>query len=215
MHSETRKKGLVDMLHRCGVGISYTRVLGITTDFANATCERFEAEGVVCPSNMVPDKFTIGAVDNIDHNPSSRTASESFHGTSISLKQPQAGGSDNASATPSLPEKKESVNGLVLPLPAVYTIVPPLAMPHKDVFVPKSDALSEIQIHQHSLEKICEMDWLHNCQAEISTPTHRPNAVSWSAFHASRQSDNISTSNNGMLPLLIENAHSSAMIKHA
>lgn len=31
--------------------------------------------------------FTTAAVDNIDHNPSSTTAKESFHGTAISLFQ--------------------------------------------------------------------------------------------------------------------------------
>ena len=42
----------------------------------------------------MPDKlekknvFTIGAVDNIDHNPSSGTSKGSFHGTGISIFQP-------------------------------------------------------------------------------------------------------------------------------
>ena len=34
--------------------------------------------------------FTIAAVDNIDHNPSSATAKASFHGTGISLMQHQS-----------------------------------------------------------------------------------------------------------------------------
>jgi len=33
------------------------------------------------------DLFTVGAVDNIDHNPSARTTKDSFHGTAISLFQ--------------------------------------------------------------------------------------------------------------------------------
>ena len=32
-------------------------------------------------------KITTGSVDNIDHNPSSRTSKDSFHGTAISLTQ--------------------------------------------------------------------------------------------------------------------------------
>ena len=31
--------------------------------------------------------FTVAAVDNLDHNPSSTTSKDSFHGTSISLMQ--------------------------------------------------------------------------------------------------------------------------------
>ena len=40
-----------------------------------------------CPPGLFVGVFTIAAVDNIDHNPSSTTASDSFHGTAISLTQ--------------------------------------------------------------------------------------------------------------------------------
>ena len=36
---------------------------------------------VVCPPKLRQGLFTTGAVDNIDHNPSSATAKDSFHGT--------------------------------------------------------------------------------------------------------------------------------------
>ena len=36
------------------------------------------------PSKLKKSLFTVGSVDNIGHNPSPRTAKDSFHGTMIS-----------------------------------------------------------------------------------------------------------------------------------
>lgn len=42
---------------------------------------------VVCPPQLNKGLFTVGALDNLDHNPSSTTAQSSFHGTGISISQ--------------------------------------------------------------------------------------------------------------------------------
>ena len=68
-----------------GLCISYDRVLQIQSDIANGVCQCYEMEKVVCPPNMRRGLFTITAVDNIDHSPSSATAKDAFHGTGISL----------------------------------------------------------------------------------------------------------------------------------
>ena len=41
----------------------------------------------VCPPNLLRGLFTAGAINNIDYNTSSTTATGSFHGTGISLFQ--------------------------------------------------------------------------------------------------------------------------------
>ena len=87
VHGETGKKSLVDALFDMGLFISYDRVLAISTNIANSVSARFEQEGVVCPPKLCKDIFTTAAVDNIDHNPSSTTAHDSFYGTAISLMQ--------------------------------------------------------------------------------------------------------------------------------
>ena len=76
-HAATRKKYLIDKLHKLGLSISYDHVLQISTDLANSVCRLYE-EGVVCPPNLKMNIFTTAAVDNTDHNPSSTTASDSF-----------------------------------------------------------------------------------------------------------------------------------------
>ena len=83
VHVVTRSKTLVDTLFDLGLCISYDRVLQIQPDIANGVCQRHEMEKVVCPPNMRRGLFTIAAVDNIDHYPSSATAKDSFHGTGI------------------------------------------------------------------------------------------------------------------------------------
>ena len=57
----------------------------ISAELGSSVCAQFEADGVVCPSKSL--FTTSGSMDNIDHNPSSRTAKDSFHGTAISLTE--------------------------------------------------------------------------------------------------------------------------------
>ena len=47
----------------------------------------FEKQGIVCPPNLRKGLFTVGALENLDHNPSSTTSQDSFHGTAISVFQ--------------------------------------------------------------------------------------------------------------------------------
>ena len=84
IHAMTRKRDIIDKLHKLGLSISYDRVLQLSTNLANAVCQQYEDDGVVCPPGLRKNVFTILAVDNIDHNPSSTTARDSFHGTAIS-----------------------------------------------------------------------------------------------------------------------------------
>ena len=42
---------------------------------------------MVCPVNLRKGLSSVGALDNLDHNPSSTTAQGSFHGTEISIIQ--------------------------------------------------------------------------------------------------------------------------------
>ena len=63
----------------------------MSTETTNSVIERYEREGVVCPSNFRVKLFTTAIVDNTDHNPSSSTSQSSFHGTAVSLVHPSNG----------------------------------------------------------------------------------------------------------------------------
>jgi hypothetical protein len=83
VYAKTRKKGLVEMLNEYGLSIPYGQVLEISVQFGDAAVEQFIDEGVVCPSTLRKSLFTTAAMDNIDHNPSARSATTLFQGTSI------------------------------------------------------------------------------------------------------------------------------------
>ena len=59
----------------------------LTSDLGNGVCDQFALDGVVYPPKMRSGLFTVAAADNIDYNPSTATARDSFHGTGISLMQ--------------------------------------------------------------------------------------------------------------------------------
>ena len=98
-------------------------------------CKQYKTEGVLCPPNLRKSLFTTSAYDNIDHNPSSTTAKESFHGTPIPVFQhPDSNNSGhNRVQTPfsnSLPRQE-------IDLPAQYTPLLPVSFLKKDVLVPE------------------------------------------------------------------------------
>ena len=67
MHSETRKRELVDRFHSLGLSISYDRLLRMSSGVANSLCTQYEKDGVVCPPQLRKGVFTTGQADNIDH----------------------------------------------------------------------------------------------------------------------------------------------------
>ena len=68
-------------MFQLGLSISYDRVLGISTQLGNGVCQQYQTENVVCPLKLRKELFTVAAVDNIDHNPSSTTAKDSDEGS--------------------------------------------------------------------------------------------------------------------------------------
>ncbi len=90
LHSQTRSKKLVELLHQYCLSVSYKRMLTIEIGYAQATAERAHAKAdkiIVCHSNLHHKILLVAALDNLDHNPTSRTATSSFHGTGISMFQ--------------------------------------------------------------------------------------------------------------------------------
>lgn len=86
LHSKTQSSDTVETLHPLGIFISYDRVFSFSTDLGNKVCRRYW-EMEVCSSCLRLGLFTTPAGDNINHNPSSTTAKDSFYGTAISLFQ--------------------------------------------------------------------------------------------------------------------------------
>ena len=59
----------------------------LSTRLGKKVLQHYQHNNVVCPPSLKIGEFTTAEVDSIDHNPSSKTAEESFHDTGISLFQ--------------------------------------------------------------------------------------------------------------------------------
>ena len=65
--------------------MSYDRLMEIKDWLATAVSKRFKEDGCVSLACLKKGLFSVEALDNLDHNPSSTTATSSFHGTGISV----------------------------------------------------------------------------------------------------------------------------------
>ena len=74
-------------MHSFRLSVTYDTVLAISPELGNSVCRRYHKEQVVCSPNLHIGLFTTSALDNINHNPSSTMACDSFHSTSISMFQ--------------------------------------------------------------------------------------------------------------------------------
>ena len=79
IHTETTQ------LHKLGLSAGYVRVLQFESQPVTVLCEDFQGKRAAVPAQLGHRRFTVDALDNLDHNPSSTSAKGSLHGTNISL----------------------------------------------------------------------------------------------------------------------------------
>ena len=87
IHTTTRSKTLIEKFAKLGLSVSYDRVLQVDRILQQNQCMQFENDGMVCPFSFRKGILTVGAIDNIDHNPSLTTSKGSLHGTAITVTQ--------------------------------------------------------------------------------------------------------------------------------
>ena len=133
---------MITRLYQLGLSVSYDRVLEIEDCLATSVSERFEEDNCVCPANLRKGLFSVAALDNIDHNPSSTTASSSFHGTSISIFQfPTQGNPGDYRRPLTVPPTGNQKHCL----PDSYGTVPPVTLTAATVSVPSTNQLSSFE----------------------------------------------------------------------
>ena len=85
-------------------------------------------ERAVCPPALKGGYFTTGTADNIDHDPSSTSAHDSFHGTGISLFQhPDSRVCEVPWIIFAMPDDMDT-KGAIACLPETYTNIPPATL---------------------------------------------------------------------------------------
>ena len=215
LHFQTRKKDLVDKLFHLGLCISNDRVLEISSNLANTLCQIYEEEGSVCPLTLKNDIFTTAAVDNIDHNPSSTTAKDSFHGTSLSLFQhPTLENQETDRPAVSYVERPV-IKKTMTPFPDFYVSIPPVVLRNAEPEIPQQK-----QIPNSSTESLhdaikAETDWLNTVKENNENETQSEAFVSWSAYYAEYEADkDLISAISVLLPLISESSKSVAVIRH-
>ncbi len=113
-------------------------MLSHSTSLANSVCDLYHEQNVVYPVKLRKNVFTTGEMDNIDHNPSSTTSKDSFHGREISLLQnipnEDAGEKrDGISVQPGMDSKT------LRELPEEYTNIHPAVLNTSKPIVPASN----------------------------------------------------------------------------
>jgi len=219
IHAVTRSRNIIDSLFNLGLCISYDRLLNMTSNISNAICAQFRADGVVCPPKLLCGVHTSAAVDNLDHNLTASTATESFHGTGISLMQQQSYESQGYDRGVQISSQNDSsTSRSVVPLPSSYTNVPPASIKAKEFTAPAvGDHVQPTTLLHVERERAGEIEWLDSVRAACSKEKlNDTDWISWSAYHASMMARNdIPPAINSLLPLFTDNAHSVAMIKHS
>lgn len=215
-HTLTRSKKWINRLHALGLSVSYSRILQLENQLASAVCQKAQREGVVCPSQLRIGLFTAGAMDNLDHNPSSTTAKGSFHGTGISLFQSTTSFNkgQKREVITLLPQSEEKD----FSLPNNFSVVPAVSLKESEVEVPKKHLIQTIATNMDTaVEK--EKLWLKTALdlVEKDKPD-KGDCVAWLAYHASQQHESSfeerTPALSQLLPLFYEKAATAAMVKH-
>ena len=175
-------------------------------------CYRYRQEDLVCPATLRKRLFTIGIFDNIAYNPSSSTATGSFHGTGISVFQfPLV--ENSGESQPSL-----SFANLTDPpdfsLPENFSVIPVVDCNISNVVIPPADIPGKKGIIEEL--KATQYKWI-----DLATILLHQNKISkggfihWAAYYASLSPHVVNPpSISAILPLFYEKAASISMVKH-
>ncbi len=208
--SKPEKNQFVDKLFSHGISISYNRLLEITAQLVEAVVTKFVNEGIICPPILRKGLFTTSALDNTDHNPSATSKTTSFHGTSISIFQhPDICCSGITEESLQLTDSKAKV---VPELPDYFTNIQPAHIAQKNS-PPRAQHATVQAIESMSMDLTKEYQWLRKvCSTEeVDSAVD----VSWAAHHASQnRSPPFSRSITSLLPLLRDQTHSVATVRH-
>ncbi len=220
-HTETRSKELINILYNLGVSCSYDRVMQIEKDLEKSICNYFQKLDMVCPPHLRKGIYTVGAFDNIDHNPSSNTAQGSLHGSGISIFQfpTISNNGEKLESLSYLPLKtsKESV------LPTMYTVIPSVILSsffwyfYKSVSVKIPEKKPTKPGNQLPHAEAVKYFWTQESSNLLDKESlSKEDNFGWAAFHAAKLQQPVNPAAlSAMLPIFNEKAENFGMVKHA
>ena len=131
-------------------------------------------------------KFTTAAIDNIDHNPSSTTAKESFHGTGISLLQHPSFAGEVVDRSTVFVKGSVDASSQNIATCHTTTLICLLSQLIKHSTVPAT-RLTSLDRENFKKQTAEEYLWLDNAKKVLMNNTPTPDNAAWAAFHASHQ----------------------------
>ena len=217
LHSHARNRELIDSLHSYGICIGYNRLLGISTELANRITNFYHDQNLVCPPHLRSGCFTTGAMDNNDHNTSSRSSKDSFHGTAISLTQHPSSTTEGAEIGFTAKYDNTTSTTRIRPLPSEYAEVPPAGLDGTEYHVPQlqGDVHPGADVVVASLEE--EDAWIEYLDKQLAQAQMDTDAnLSWAVYHTSKAASTVQPKCiNVLLPLFHKKAHTVAMVCHS
>ena len=218
VHAQTRSKKFVNQLYELGLSLSYQRVDDIMNNLATSVCDHFKSVGVVCPLSLQSDLFTVGAIDNLDHDPSSTTAQGSFHGTGISMFQfPKQDSDVSQPAVQRINLCSTRSASRDITLSDTYSSVPPVSIKTSEVNVPSTSqaGVETVSTDQLSIAIEKQVHWLKHCEQHLDEELTKGIHLSWAAYHASvTELPSPLPCLSSLLPLFYEKAATVAIIQH-
>lgn len=196
---------MIEKFDKLGVSISYKRVLEIEESISEKQLAQFDSDGLVCPLQLRHDLVTVGAINYIDHNPSSTTAYGSRHGTAMTIMQHPTEHNKGQDRH----EINADASRSTYDLPDSYTIVPPLCK--ATIQVPNiTTQTSESNLHDAIGE---ENDWLASTSELVMHEKFMITRLCLGRHYTQPKNDH-QLLHQALFPLFIEKADSPAMIKH-
>ena len=160
--------------------------------------------------------FTTAAIDNIEHNPCSTRAKETFHGIGISLLQhPSFSGEGVDRNTVFVEGSVDASSQNIGHLPHYYIDVPPFttSIKHSTVLATTLTSLDKENFKKQTAEDFLCLD---NAKKVLMNNTLTSGNASWEAFHASRQpQEGRVIFPTVLLLLFLDSAHTVAMFRHS
>ena len=157
--------------------------------------------------------FSVGALDNLDHDPSSTTSVSSFHGTGISVFQ-----------FPTESQPGERRPPLLIPptgteqhaLPEHFANVPQVELKTNSISVPEYVSTSSLQKIDIEAAMQAEGQWVIHAVSKLDKETvSTEDSLAWAAYHSSKhQRTTDLPAITALLPLFYEKANTPAMVKH-
>ena len=172
---------MIDNLEKLSLSVSYDRILQLESILAKNVCEQFKLEGIVCPDNLQKGLFTIGALDNIDHNPSSISAQGSLHGMAISIiRNPTR---ENSGIGRNVTFKTEIADQPSLP--ESFALVPSVSMNASSTTLLQR----KMEDYKDHLQPViaAESAWIENDMPLTRERILNEQAISWATYHAKLQ----------------------------